>query len=70
MNALPVLLCQKLAQRPVKAPERNNNPCKKTAPIAIFKKEYEDFVDQKWRKHLWLVKALGKHHAKRLCKAE
>ena len=65
-NKCPACKALEENQRPVNAPKKTNDPCNKTAPIAIFKDEMEDFITGRYRKHLWLVKALGKNHVKEL----
>jgi hypothetical protein len=51
-------------QRPTENPTKTNDPVKKVAPIAIFNEEMEAFLQNTYRQHLWLVKALGKNHVK------
>ena len=57
-NKCPTCKALEENQRPVNAPKKTNDPCKKTAPIAIFKDEMEDFITGRYRKHLWLEQPL------------
>jgi hypothetical protein len=49
-------------QRPKKGPQSKLEQVKKRAPIGEFWDHYKQFINEKYRQHRWLLRALGKRY--------
>ena len=52
-------------ERAQKAPKSTLDPVRKSNPIGLFRKEVQEMINKKLRKHYWLRRALGKNYCKK-----